>query len=44
MVHLAVELDVHLHAGSIVEADGGDLFTTSILLRPDGPASGATGR
>lgn len=33
---LAADLGIYLHAGSIVEADGDDLYNTSALLSPDG--------
>ena len=33
---LAADLDVHLHAGSIVERDGEDLHNTSALIDPSG--------
>lgn len=36
MADLADEHDVYLHAGSVVERDGDDLYNTSILLGPDG--------
>ncbi|SFR69840.1 carbon-nitrogen family hydrolase [Halogeometricum limi] len=33
---LAAELGIHLHGGSIVERDGGDLYNTSLLFDPAG--------
>ena len=33
---LAAELDIHLHAGSIVERDGENLYNTNVLIGPDG--------
>lgn len=36
LADLAAELGVHLHAGSIVEADGEDLYNTSLLFGPKG--------
>lgn len=38
--HLADELGVHLHAGSVVERDGDDLYNTSLLFDPDGERIG----
>lgn len=40
MASLAADLGIHLHAGSIVEADGDDLYNTSILFGPDGSRLG----
>ena len=37
---LADEFDIHLHAGSIVEASGEDLYNTSLLFDPDGERIG----
>jgi predicted amidohydrolase len=36
MADLAAEHDTYLHAGSIVERDGDDLYNTSLLFGPDG--------
>lgn len=36
MADLAAELGVHLHAGSIIETDGNNLYNTSLLFGPDG--------
>jgi predicted amidohydrolase len=40
MSGLASDLGIHLHAGSVVEERGGDLYNTSALFGPDGDRLG----
>ncbi|MFB6092211.1 MAG: carbon-nitrogen family hydrolase [Haloquadratum sp.] len=37
---LADDLSIHLHGGSVLERDGGELYNTSLLFGPDGDLLG----